>query len=821
MKIPQFILCAIITISLVWVLDSRLSANGGKTPRLGYFLSPQTGFWQNAEPADENFDAALTFPQLTGKAEVYFDERMVPHVYAENEQDAFFIQGYLHAKFRLWQMDFETYAAAGRLSEIMGDSASGKNFLKIDKFFRRLGMVYAAENSLQAMEEDPQSKMACDAYTAGVNAYISSLKEKDYPIEYKLLDYKPEPWTNFKSALFLKYMSFDLAGYEEDFEHTNAKAFFSKEQYEKLFPARLDSVDPIHPVGTKIPPTKFKVVPPANVDSAYFNYKTIVAPANPQVKPNKNNGSNNWAVDSSKTLSKRPILCNDPHLGLNFPSLWYEMQISTPSFNAYGTSFPGAPAIIIGFNDSCAWGFTNSERDARDYYELQFKDSTMQEYMYNGNWEKATFRDEIIKIRGKASDTEHIAITNFGLVMYDKAYPDKLNSGKYYACRWKATDKSNELKTFLQLDHAKNYADYLDAISTYTCPGQNMIFADKSGDIAIRQQAKFPALWYRQGEFVMPGIDSSYLWQGMTPDTLNLTMHNPLRGFVSSANQVPYDAAVYPYYLHGTFYVFRGKLINHQLAAMQNAGVEDMQRLQTNTYNLRAQMARPLFRQYLDIMRLDDEARKYVDVVDEWNLQNDANEIGATVFTLWMDSIMSAVYKDDFSQSALPMPWPDEVTLIEGMLKDSSYEFADDINTPQKETLTDQVTAAFIKIIPVCRQAQKEHRLAWGVYSDGSVQHLLGLAPFSRLHLNGGGGQEIINAFSGKHGPSWRMVVELTDNVNAYGVYPGGQSGNPGSKYYDSFTDQWLAGKYYRLHSYTIEQAHKEKMNGKITFTKS
>ncbi|HRH60845.1 MAG TPA: penicillin acylase family protein, partial [Chitinophagaceae bacterium] len=593
MKFAATLLSACVTIFLIVLFDSQLPVNGSKTPRLGYFLSPQKGFWQNAEPANESFDGDMQFDELQGKTEVYFDERLVPHVYADNEHDAFFIQGYLHAKFRLWQMDFETIAAAGRLSEIMGDSANGTSFLKIDKFFRRLGMVYGAENSLKAMEADPEIKAVCDAYTDGVNAYINTLDESSYPLEYKILNYKPEAWTNLKSALFLKYMSFDLAGHEDDFEKTNAKSVFTKEQLNALFPNRPDSLDPIVPKGTVHTNPVISMQPPDKADSLYFNYKQTVLPANPVIKPKKNNGSNNWAVDGTKTKSGRPILCNDPHLSLNLPSLWYEMQIQTPGFNAYGVSFPGAPCIIIGFNENCSFGFTNSERDLRDYYEVHFKDETMQEYKYNGEWRKAEMRDEIIKIKGKASDTEHIAITVWGPVMYDAAYPDKLNSGKTYACRWKAHDGTDELRTFYKLDRSQNMNDYVDAISTYTCPPQNMIFATTQGDIAIRQQGLFPAKWYRQGDFIMPGDDSSYAWRGYIPDSQNILMHNPQRGFVSSANQYPYDSS-YPYYLYGTFALTRGVMINKNLSVMQNITTDDMENLQKNNHNLLAEWARPV-----------------------------------------------------------------------------------------------------------------------------------------------------------------------------------------------------------------------------------
>src|SRR6476620_4653618 len=303
MRVVPFIFSALVTIGLIIFLNSQLPTGASKTPRLGYFFSPQKGFWQNAEPVNANLNDDIKLNGLMGNAEVYFDDRLVPHVYSDNEHDAFFLQGYLHAKFRLWQMDFQTYAASGRLSEIMGDSASGTNFLNIDKFFRRLGMVYGAENSLKIMEADPETKATCDAYTEGINAYISSLNESTYPFEYKLLNYKPEKWTNLKTALFLKYMSFDLAGSEEDFERTNAKSIFTKEQYAALFPYGQDSLDPIDPTGTVFAKSGINMIPPANTDSIYFSYKKTAAPATFSIKPEKENGSNNWAVSGTKTKS--------------------------------------------------------------------------------------------------------------------------------------------------------------------------------------------------------------------------------------------------------------------------------------------------------------------------------------------------------------------------------------------------------------------------------------------------------------------------------------------------------------------------------------
>jgi penicillin amidase len=810
----------------------QLPVGGNKTPRLGSFLCPQKGFWQNAEDTSSNYVLKIHSDQLQGKVDVYLDNRMVPHVYAQKENDAYFAQGFIHAKFRLWQMEFQAYAAAGRLSEIMGEQSGTTNFLKIDLMFRRLGMVYAAERSLQEIESDTLTKAECDAYTAGINNYISTLREEDYPIEYKLLDYKPEPWTNLKTALFLKFMSYDLTGRDDDFEHTNARSLFTKRQFEELYPYGQPLMETIIPKGAVYYDIEDRMPAPAVADSLYFRYKlgaedTITAPVivpavDTTIKPDKNNGSNNWALGGSKTQSGRPILCNDPHLGLNLPALWFEMQISTPRYNAYGVSFPGAPSIVIGFNDSCAFGFTNASRDVKDYYEVRFKDSTMQEYWYNGGWQRTTFRDEVIKIKGGKDRTEHIAMTVWGPVMYDANYPDPLHTGKAYACKWKAHEPSNELRTFTLLDGAKTYIDYLDALSSYKCPGQNMLFATKSGNIAIRQQGEFPAKWRRQGDFVMPGDDSTFAWQRNIDVEENLTFFNPSRGYLSSANQYPYDTT-YPYYLGGNFELFRGMIINRYLQTMQQATVEDMQRMQTDNYNVFAELARPVLLNYLNESMLNADEKKYVDMFRSWNLRNDTREKAPTVFNVWWDSLAVCVYGDEMAQSKLPLAWPERSTLLDGMLRGPGYSFADDINTAdQVETLGDMVLRAYKKVVPVLKAAESDQRLEWGTFKDGSVTHLLKLPSLSRLHLNGGGGEGIINAFKKDHGPSWRMVVELTDQTNAYGVYPGGQDGNPGSKYYDSFIDAWNTGKYYKLQILGEGEMKKQKgLTGKMTFTKS
>ncbi|HNA15647.1 MAG TPA: penicillin acylase family protein [Ferruginibacter sp.] len=816
MRIVPLLASAAVTTGLVYYLNTSHKIGGNNAPPFGTFLSPQHGFWQNAEPVNADYNADLKLPQLKGKTEVYFDDRLVPHVFAEQENDAYFVQGYLHAKFRLWQMELQTFAAGGRASEIIGEKA-----LEHDREFRRLGMVYAAEIALNELEKDPVIKAQCDAYTEGVNAYIETLTESSLPVEYKLIGYKPEKWSNLKTCLFLKYMSYDLAAREDDMEMTSARSYFSADDFSKLYPSLQDSLDPIIPKGTVFEKQKVFPVAPPGADSVYLNNK--VASIAGIGKPDRDNGSNNWAVSGSKTKSGAPILCNDPHLGLNLPSLWYEIQLSTPNFNAYGVSFPGAPGVIIGFNDSCAFGFTNGGRDVRDYYEIKFKDDSRQEYMFNGQWQKTKFRVDTIKIKGAASFIDSVAYVQLGNdwcpVMFDKSFGGvRINNHAYYAVRWKAHDPSNELRIFNMLDHAKNYADYQAAVTNLHTPGQNCVFACKNGDIAIRTQGEWPAKWKGQGDFVMPGTDTAYLWQGMIPQDEVPFQYNPERGFVSSANQKPVDDSTYHYYLGRDYPVYRGIAINRRLREMNGITPQDMMALQTDNLDVCAQMLQPLFLANIREAELDAAGKKYLDIYRQWNCRNDAGSKGSTVFERWWHAFEGLVYDDDYAKAPKGSMRPFLSTLVEAILKDSAYKFLDNVNTPQTETLADDITAAFKTASAELQKLEAEGRLDWEKYKATRINHLAKLAPLSRLNLPIGGGNNCINATKVDHGPSWRMVISLTQKTEAYGVYPGGQSGNPGSKFYDSFVDQWAAGKYYTLWMMTKEEVNDKRIIGKMTF---
>jgi penicillin G amidase len=501
------------------------------------------------------------------------------------------------------------------------------------------------------------------------------------------------------------------------------------------------------------------------------------------------------------------------------------VQISTPAFNAYGVSFPGAPGVIIGYNDSCAFGFTNGGRDVRDYYEIKFKDDSRKEYLFNGEYHATKFRIDTIKIKSKPDFIDSVAYVQLGNdwcpVMYDKSFSGGRNTnGKYYAVRWKAHDPSNELKIFNMLNRAKNYADYTAAVTNLHTPGQNVVFACKNGDIALRTQGEWPAKWKGQGDFVMPGTDTSYLWQGMIPQEEVPRQYNPERGFVSSANQKPVDDNTYPYYLGRNYPMYRGFEINRRLNAMTAITPQDMMALQTDNFNAPAAMLMPLILKNMNESGLSSDGKKYFDYLKSWNLRNDVGSKGATVFELLWINLQDTIFNDEYGKAPKVIMRPFESSFLEGLLKDTAYKFADNINTPQKETLADNLVAAFKKTTDTLQKAEAVGNLEWDKYKGTHVDHLAKLAPFSRQNLPIGGGTHNINATKPAHGPSWRMVISLTAKTEAYGVYPGGQSGNPGSKYYDSFVDEWAAGKYYSLWMMTKEESGDKRVIAKMTFNK-
>ncbi len=780
MKTFKFILTLIITVGLMYALSIKL----GPAPPLGNFLSPTVGFWQNAEGGNSQNPNEILFEGLVDNVSVTYDKHHFPHVFATNNKDLYFAQGYVTAKDRLWQMEFQTYAAAGRLSEIVGDKA-----LDYDKTARRKGMVFAAENTISAINNNEEILKAVNAYTNGVNAYINSLKQGDLPFEYKLLGYKPEPWTNLKVALLLKYMANDLSFGERDLQNTNALALLGRENFDLIFP---DMDTPFDPIVNKPEGWDFEPIIKDSID----DNQVVELITNKLVpEPNPLNGSNNWAVSGSKTASGNPILCSDPHLGLNLPSLWYTIQLSAPGINVMGASLPGSPNVIIGFNDSIAWGVTNAQRDLVDWYKITFKGDSHNEYKLDGKWVKTEKKIEEIKVAGGETVYDTVLYTHFGPVMFDDTFHPS-SEKKYYALRWIAHDSSLEALAFYKLNRAKNHNDYMAALDYYSAPAQNFAFASAHGDIAMRVQGEFPNKRFEEGKFLLDGSTTEHDWT-FIPFEHNVMDLNPERGFISSANQYPADTT-YPYYITARSYEsYRNRRINTRLREMDSITVKDLMNLQSDNYNLKAAESLPYFLSVVDTLVLNSDEKEAISILKNWNLYNNINSLGASYYEAWWDALYPKTWAQLITLE-IELPNPTAYNTIKLLIENPGFNQFDNPTTAKKENAYDLITQSFKDM--ALKMKNMGDLKGWSDYKQTYIKHLLRLKPFGRYNVPIGGNHQIVNATSENHGPSWRMVVDMNPNgVKAYGVYPGGQSGNPGSTQYEDMISVWASGEYFEL----------------------
>lgn len=787
-----------LTVSLCYLMDQGV----GRVPPLGKFLSPFIGFWQNSGDGIYKWE---DIPQLKGLSEpvtIHLDKYRIPHVVATNNADLYFTQGYLTARDRLWQMDFISYAASGRICELVG-----KRALDYDRTQRRLGLPRAAVATTKLLESDTLALRLMTAYSDGINTYINQLSYKDLPVEYKLMNYAPEPWTYYKSALLLKFMGKMLTGRDYDREYTNAIQLLGKETFNLLFPDFPQGLDPI--VGSENLST---VNTPVTTDNSAVS-DNVQFPINPYEQPAPNMGSNNWAISPEKSTTGAPILCSDPHLGMRIPSIWHQMQLTSNDMNVYGVTIPGAPGITIGFNEQIAWGVTNASMDVRDWFEIKFKDSTRDQYLFDNNWKNTEKVIEEIKIKDEVTFYDTIVYTHHGPVVYDESFTGGSDTITNLALQWTAHSPSKELKTFYELNRSKNLEDYLKALDHYECPGQNFAFASLNGDIAIKEQGKFLLRKPMQGKFVQDGSNPENDWNGFIPSANNPTQINPERGFVSSANQHPTDST-YPYYYSGIYEYFRNRRINKVLSSRPKFSIEDMKHLQNDNYNLIAEEVLPLILDSIERNSLSEFGSKLYEELAGWNYYNEIDLLGPTIFESVWNNLYEILWDEFLPSEETQMTAPNIYNTIRFMHNQPSHNLMDNKSTEQIEDLGDLVNRAFKSTIEDLTDWEDStgKELSWANYKGTRLAHWALIEPFYIQDIPIGGNKHIVNATSRTHGASWRMVVALGDTIQAWGIYPGGQSGNPGSPFYANQVESWAKGEYYPLLFMTEKNTFKEEV---------
>ena len=773
---------------------------------LGKVLDPFAGAVQNDREGILANDRLMLKGERPGDTvRIILDERKVPHIFANTTRDLFYAQGYMTAALRLWQMDFLAHAAAGRLSEIFDN----KDLLDYDRNQRRIGVPDAAKAALDTIMRNTETREALEAYSNGVNAYIHTLGYRTLPLEYKIFDYAPEPWTPLKTVLVLKNMANSMTGFNEDLFLSKLMLTLGEEDFNRLYP---DLAGPVTPVMDTLPPGPGAA--PHIMRPGFLDYSFLSASGR---KPeadgyNPRLGSNSWAVSGRKTKSGFPILANDPHLGLSLPSIWVEMQLSAPGINVYGVSIPGTPAVIIGFNRDIAWGLTNGADDVKDWYKLKMS-VDHNRYELDGRWYPLSERVDTIRRKGQQPFYDTVYSTVIGPVVSDEHYPGRHPDLMYCALWWQMHRPSNEFLTFLQLGKAKNYADYKAAIGYFSCPLQNFTFACRDNTIAITHQGSLPVKHPGQGKFILDGSRSENFYSRYIPEDSLPQELNPGRGYVLSANQHPaYNN--YPYYIDGAFAEARANRIGGLLAGKDSLDIPDMEAMQLDNISAFAVSALPVLLGKIDRARLDGGQRQLLDSMACWKGDFNGGDKNALLYEWWWETVSDSTW-DELERYPFYMRPPDDAVLLDLIQRDPGNRYFDKLSTERTENAEDIVTESFAVAADAYRKrAGTGGDMSWGAHNRVNIMHPANLPAFSIMHLPSAGYPTALNAVSANWGPSWRMVVQLGDRPRAFGIYPGGQTGNEGSPYYDDFVKDWNQGHYYPLHYFlTVEEAEAGRAN--------
>jgi penicillin amidase len=780
----------------------------GGMPALGGFLDPAGGVWALARSARIPAQSSERIAGLSSPVEVRIDDRGVPHVFAATEEDAWRAQGYLVARDRLFQMELQRRATAGTLSEMFGERA-----LEADRTARRRGLAWMADRNAAKGDAGSLTVRAARAYSDGVNAWIDAMPRSALPLEFRLLGRRPTRWEPKYTYYLFAQMALTLAYEDETLSRLRVRALVGRAAADALFPLNSPIQEPVQPNGGHAPRYDFAAFPPpgppdtlADIASRDRESIDLVLGLQPR-RPDQTDaiGSNNWVVAPRRTAAGYALLAGDPHLELSLPSIWYEIHLHVEDgSDVAGVTFAGSPGVIIGFNRNVAWSFTNTGADVRDYYAETVDDpSRPSRYRVDGEWRPLERRIEIFRgTRGETLGIDTLYSTHRG--------PMVREGSRWLSVRWTPFEAGRPGEDFLVLDRAGSVTEWLDGWRDYAAPAQNGVAADRTGSIAIRSTGKYPVRpGNGRGDEVLDGSTTASDWRGYLPLASYPFALDPTQGFLASANQQPVDPRTNGSYFGSNWYSpWRAMRINEILRADSGVTPESMRRYQTDPGSPRADVFVPAFlaaaRRLAATGHADSSLSRAAALLAEWDRRYTRDNRRAVLFDRAMAALTRSVWDELVppaerkSPGARAVASPEEMVLL-GLLADSSSAWWDRVGTTEVERRDDKLAAALVSGL-----ASAEEDLGppgsdgwlWERAHHANIYHLLRLSALSALQLPVQGGPSTLSPSPGRgtHGASWRMVVELGPEVRAWGIYPGGQSGNPASPQYLDRLPGWLAG---------------------------
>ncbi|MPZ94594.1 MAG: penicillin acylase family protein, partial [Propionibacteriales bacterium] len=581
-------------------------------------LSLLAGIWTVRRSYPQT-DGELTVAGLSGDVEVVRDSYGVPQIYADTAEDLFRAQGFVQAQDRLFEMDFRRHVTAGRLSELFGEDT-----VDTDRFIRTLGWREVAEREVALLDAD--SRRYLEAFSAGVNSYLEDRSPTRLSLEYAVLaldglDYAPEPWSPADSLAWMKAMAWDLRGnMQDEIDRVLATEVLSTDQIAELYPgypykrhrpivAKGAVVDGVFEqeatANTSRRPRRAAlsdrvVAALRGVDRAAADLPTLLGTGH-------GIGSNSWVVSSQRTNTGAPMLVNDPHLSPTMPGIWYQMGLhcrtvteSCP-FDVSGFTFSGVPGVVIGHNDSIAWGMTNLGPDVVDLY-IEDVDDQAGTYRYGNGAEELVTREETIEVRDGEDVTIEVRSTRHGPLISDADEElsevgdrgGRVAGGNAVALRWTALDPGGTANAIFDLDTARSWEDFRSAAQQFLVPSQNLVYADVEGHIGYQAPGEIPIRRTGNGDWPVPGWDPAYEWaEEYIPFDALPHVLDPEEGFIATANQAVVGSG-YPYYLGSSWsYGHRSQRIADLLANDRSLTVDDMAKIQLDSRNGNAERLVP------------------------------------------------------------------------------------------------------------------------------------------------------------------------------------------------------------------------------------
>lgn len=781
-------------------------------------------------------------PGIEDEIKIYRDNFGVPYVFAENENDIYFSLGYLHAQDRLWQMDLTRRVAEGRLSEIMG-----RDVLDYDILFRTLGIYKTAYDFYPRLPD--KTKQILDSYCKGINTFIDE-HSTVLPLEFDVLNYKPEYWKPEHSLMVVRMMGWELnMSWYTDYLFGELVKKFGPGIAKEFFPDDPDkgpfvikgSGDNKSSADTtttyNLPRENLKDFSSIDIGNTKPFFETMLNFRKDFIKEGTGVGSNAWVVSGKKSESGKPLIANDPHLSLGVPSKWYEIYLNneTSSTRIGGFSLPGAPGIVIGGNNTVSWGITNLMTDDSDFYVLDRDKSDRMKYFLDSTYVLLDSTQEAIKIKNEPDDFIYTTYgTHFGPVvsgLQKTGFRGERNilidDEHLIAFKWTGYEYSDEIGAMYIVNNSKDWNEFRNGLSGFGTPSLNFVYADVNNNIGYQAAGYVPVR--NTGSDAISAFTPSrgeVKWTSFIPFEEMPKTFNPDTGFIVSANNRPQKN--FPYYLSNSFEPhYRAEQIERILNSRSTFSPEEFKLIQNNVNSHQARdWCKYIFDTFADSVGISMEYLPYLKILKEWDYEMRTSSPAAMLFSqfeieLYFNLYQSRMGEELFAQYMYTkgIPVRNTARLLE---KNSSVLFRPGNLLSEPETRDRVVKKSFYDAVNVLKQrtgGDDFNNWVWGLYHKVLIPHPLGSVPALSTVLNigpydiNGNGTTISNSeysftealATGEYqcflAPSMRMIIDMSKVENTFTIITTGQSGQP---LHPNFRDQsrlWLNGEYKTIKS--------------------